>query len=74
MTQSKKEEVLIEKIRQAFADYRFSEGCSCCRDIEAHEKAEQRLAKLLQADPYDDHSGWDWSKYRTKNSLNTSKQ
>ena len=29
----------LADIRQAFADYYKSEGCSCCQDIEAHDKA-----------------------------------
>lgn len=53
----------IEQIRQAFADYRRAEGCSCCRDIEAHKEAENRLAELLQPTPYEDGSGFDWWKY-----------
>jgi len=38
---------LLEEIRQAFADYYASEGCSCCQDIEPHEKASLRLGELL---------------------------
>ena len=56
---------VLEQIRQAFADYRRAEGCSCCRDNDAHEEAEKRLAELLKPEPYEDGSGWDWSKYRT---------
>jgi hypothetical protein len=56
---------VLEQIRQAFADYRRSEGCSCCRDMDAHEEAEKRLAELLKPEPYEDGSGWDWSKYCT---------
>jgi hypothetical protein len=56
----------IEKIREAFADYRRAEGCSCCRDIDSHEEAEKRLAKLLNPEPYDDGTGWDWNKYLSK--------
>ena len=57
---------VLEQIRQAFADYRRSEGCSCCRDMDAHEEAEKRLAELLKPEPYEDGSGWDWSKYCTE--------
>lgn len=57
---------LLEEIRQAFADYNRAEGCDCCRNIEAHEKAENRLGKLLGAKPYDDGSGFHWSLYRSK--------
>lgn len=58
--------LVLEEIRQAFADYQRAEGCSCCRNIEAQEKAEKRLGKLLDAKPYDDGSGFDWSIYRSK--------
>ncbi len=54
-----------EEVRQAFADYYASEGCSCCRDNEAHEEASLRLAKLLDAEMYEDNSAANWYKYRT---------
>lgn len=57
---------LLAEIRQAFADYQRAEGCSCCRGMEAHEEAEKRLGGLLDAKPYDDGSGFDWSLYRSK--------
>ena len=57
---------VLEKIRQAFADYRRAEGCSCCRDREAHEEAEKRLAELLKPIPYEDGSGFDWWQYCTE--------
>lgn len=60
---------VLEQIRQAFADYRRSEGCSCCRDMDAHEEAEKRLAELLKPEPYEDGSGWDWGKYGSINIL-----
>jgi hypothetical protein len=58
--------LLLAEIRQAFADYRQAEGCSCCRNITEHEKAEKRLAELLNPAPYDDNIGFDWSQYCTK--------
>jgi hypothetical protein len=57
---------LLEEIRQAFADYYASEGCSCCQDIEPHEKASLRLGELLGAKMYEDGSGVDWYAYRSK--------
>lgn len=57
---------LLAEIRQAFADYQRAEGCSCCRNIEAHKEAEKRLGALLDAKPYEDGSGFDWSLYRSK--------
>jgi hypothetical protein len=56
----------IEKIRQAFADYRRAEGCGCCRNSEKHEEAEKQLAELLNCEPYSDLSGFNWSKYESK--------
>lgn len=50
------------KIREAFARYVDTEGCSCCRDSEGHEVAEKELAELLKPLPYVDSSGWDWDK------------
>jgi len=35
----------LKELRQAVADYMRSEGCSCCRDIDAHERHAERLAK-----------------------------
>ena len=58
---------VIEKIRQAFSDYRRAEGCSCCRDIEAHEEAEKRLGELLKPTLYEDGSGFNWWQYCSKN-------
>lgn len=55
-----------EQIRRAVADYMGSEGCSCCRNIEAHEEHEERLAELLDVPPYRDGSGHNFSKFRTK--------
>lgn len=57
---------LLLEIRQVFADYYASEGCSCCQNIEAHKEANLKLAKLLDAEIYEDGSGVDWNKYRSK--------
>lgn len=56
----------MEAVRQALADYMKSEGCSCCRDDYEHKKAEEILAKLLNVPTYPDKSGYDFSKFRTK--------
>ena len=58
----------IEQIRQAVADYMYSEGCSCCRDIEAHKQHEKRLAQLLDVPQYKDGSGYDFLKFRSNKS------
>jgi hypothetical protein len=57
---------LIEQIRQSFADYYASEGCSCCQDVNAHNEAKLKLGKLLNAEMYDDGSGVNWFKYRSE--------
>lgn len=59
-------EAILKEVRQAVADYMRSEGCSCCRSIEAHEKHKERLAKLLRVPKYSDGSGYDFSKFGSK--------
>ena len=54
---------VLEKIRQAFADYYKSEGCSCCRNESKHDEAEKKLAELLKPDMYEDGSGYNWYLY-----------
>ena len=61
----KKESEVIADIRQAVADYMASEGCRCCQNVEAHEAAAKRLAKLLGVKMYADKSGYDFNKYKT---------
>ena len=56
-------EKLIKKFRQLFAEYRQSEGCSCCENIDVHKRVEKKIANLLKPEPYSDGSGWDWKKY-----------
>lgn len=56
----------IDLIREAIADYMKSEGCSCCRDYEAHEKHTNRLGELLNIPKYDDDSGYDFSMFTSK--------
>jgi methionine aminopeptidase len=56
----------LSDIRRAFADYVASEGCSCCRDIDGHNEAAERLAKLLRVPKYKDGSGYDFYRYKTK--------
>ena len=53
-------------LRTAVADYMASEGCSCCRDTEAHKKHEKRLARLLAAPMYADKSGYDFFRFRSR--------
>lgn len=61
----RRRETKMEKIRRFFADYRYSEGCSCCRDQDAHDVALDELAKLLHIPQFSDGSGWDTTSFRT---------
>jgi len=61
-----KERQLRKELRAAIADYMVSEGCGCCQDRDAHEKHAERIAKLLNVKKYDDGSGYDFFKYRSK--------
>ena len=54
------------ELRRAVADYMDSEGCSCCRDIPAHEIHTKRLAELLDVPIYKDGSGYDFYKFRSE--------
>lgn len=56
----------LGEILRAVADYMWSEGCSCCRNIEEHEQNKAVLAKLLKVPKYDDGSGYDFSPFRTE--------
>lgn len=52
-------------VRQAVADYMWSEGCSCCQNVEAHEEHTKRLAELLDVPMYGDGSGYDFHRFRS---------
>ena len=56
----------VNEIRQAIADYMYSEGCSCCRDVDVHKEHTARIAKLLNVPMYKDKSGYDFSKFESK--------
>jgi hypothetical protein len=53
-----------DELRRAFAEYVASEGCSCCRNQEAHDIAAARIGKLLRVPKYEDGSGYDFWRYR----------
>lgn len=63
---SEEEDAKVLDIRQAFADYVKSEGCSCCQDIDAHKDAAKKLGKLLNAKQYDDGSGYNFYAYASE--------
>lgn len=56
----------ISEVRASFADYVKSEGCSCCRNTIKHDEAMEKLAALLEIEPYKDGSGFNVYKYATK--------
>ncbi len=55
----------VQKIREAVADYMYSEGCCCCQ-LDAHKDHAARLAKLLDVPAYDDDSGYNFSLFYSK--------
>lgn len=67
-----KQLTLLGQLRQAVADYMWSEGCSCCRSSN-HGENSARLAKLLRVPKYPDGSGHDWSRFRTPKNTGESK-
>lgn len=56
----------MAELRRAVADYMRAEGCSCCRDYDAHKQAGERIALLLGVPAYPDGSGYDFSQFRTE--------
>jgi hypothetical protein len=54
----------LKQLRNAVANYMQSEGCSCCRDCEAHERHTNTLAKLLKVPKYNDDSGYNFSRFK----------
>lgn len=63
------EAALRKELRQAVADYMYSEGCDCCRSAN-HEEHGERIAKLLNVRKYPDGSGYDFYRYKTKQKTN----
>lgn len=49
-----------ELLISAFFDYKYTEGCECCQDVEGHKIAEDNLARILKPDVYSDESGYNW--------------
>jgi len=56
----------LKSIRKAVADYMRLEGCSCCQNIEEHEKATAQLASLLNVPMYDDSSGYNFNQFSSR--------
>ena len=57
---------VLSELRNAVADYMWSEGCTCCENIEDHAEHKKRLAELLDIEQFDDGSGYDFYKYATE--------
>lgn len=53
-----------DKIRTAVANYRRSEGCSCCQGP-THDDDAKALATLLGVPMYTDASGFNFDQYAT---------
>ena len=49
----------IEKLKEAFANYVFTEGCSCC-EREGHSEYYDIICDILDYDPYeqDEHGNY----------------
>jgi methionine aminopeptidase len=60
-----KEKFRLAEIRSAVADYMHSEGCTCCRDYDEHQRHEAMLGKLLRVPKYKDGSGYDFKRFRS---------
>lgn len=58
------EKTFKEKVLQAFVEYKKSEGCDCCQDIDKHQEAEEKLAKLLDVEKSKD--GYNWNRFEGK--------
>ena len=56
----------IKEIKKLLADYMYSEGCSCCQNIDEHDEAKAALGKLLHIPKYPDSSGYDFYRFRSK--------
>lgn len=54
----------LAKIREAVANYILSEGCSCCQSPR-HDEHRAALGRILRVKPYEDGSGYDFSKYQS---------
>jgi len=61
----------LQALRTAVANYMWSEGCSCCRNIDDHKEHAEVLAKLLKVPKYSDGSGYDFSRFRQDASQQT---
>jgi len=65
LKEDKEDEEEPSEIREAVANYMYSEGCSCCQDVDAHAEHKKRLAELLNVPAWDDDSGYNFSQFKT---------
>jgi hypothetical protein len=61
----KRKTINIDIIREAIANYMYSEGCSCCQGNDHNDHA-KKIAELLDVPMYDDESGYNFNLYQTK--------
>ena len=52
----------MQEIRRLVANYRESEGCSCCEG-DTHTEDRNSLCEFLGFEKYKDGSGYDYSKF-----------
>lgn len=62
------------EVRAAFAEYVYTEGCSCCRSDPEHDIAKSTLGRLLGVRKYADRSGYDFYRYRVTITLSARKK
>lgn len=65
----KRKTININIIREAIANYMFSEGCSCCQGNDHNDHA-KKIAELLDVPMYDDGYGYNFNLYQTKQCKN----
>lgn len=60
---------LIKELREAIANYMYSEGCTCCQAVDSHREHKKKLAELLNVPMYEDGSGYDFFKFRSNDNV-----
>lgn len=54
-----------KNVKEAIANYMFSEGCSCCEGSN-HDEHKRVIAEMLNVPKYRDGSGYDFSRFCSK--------
>ena len=50
----------LKKIKKAFTDYVYTEGCNCCENTYGHEVAKNELGELLGFKKKKSENGNEW--------------